>query len=123
MIGFYARADSSKPVRIDLDGELADARWFSREEVLAILTHPDGTNLRRRDYAKLEEITSGSTAKKQQGTGIESASDTDASQAASRPKREVQEERTDGGEPLRVPPRNAIAGVLISDWAYGRSKL
>lgn len=103
---------------------LSDARWFTREEVLAVLAHPDGTHLRRRDYAKLEEITSGSTPKQQQGAGIESASDPDASQATAISKTEIQEEIKDVGEPpFRVPPRSAIAGILISDWAYGRSKL
>ena len=33
--------------------------------MLAVLAHPDGTNVRRRDYAKLE-ITSGSTPQEQQ---------------------------------------------------------
>jgi len=106
---------------------LADARWFTREEVLAVLAHPDGTNLRKRDYVKLDAITSGSTPKEQrqqQRAGIESASDTDASQATARPQEGVQKEIRDvEGPPFRVPPRSAIAGVLISDWAYGRSKL
>ena len=92
-----------------------------------MLAHPDGTNLRKRDYAKLDEITSGSAPKQQQQqqrAGIESASDMDTSQAAARPQIEVQEETKDIGEPpYRVPPRSAIAGVLISDWAYGRSRL
>ena len=106
------------------DSAVPDARWFTREEVLEVLTHPDGTNLRRRDYAKLEEITSGSTLKKQQGAGIESASDPDASQAAAVPKTEIQDGTKGAGEPpFRVPPRTAIAGILISDWAYGRSNI
>jgi NAD+ diphosphatase len=103
--------------------------------VLAVLAHPDGTNLRRRDYLKLDAITSGSAPnqqqqqrqqRQQQKAGIESASDMDASQAAARPQTqaEVHKEFKDVGEPpFRVPPRNAIAGVLISDWAYGKSKL
>ena len=110
---------------------LADARWFTREEVLAVLAHPDGTNIKKRDYLKLDAIMSGSAPKQQQQqqqqpAGIESASDMDASQAAARPQKqtEVHEEFKDVGEPpFRVPPRNAIAGVLISDWAFGRSKL
>ena len=106
------------------DSAVPDARWFTREEVLEVLTHPDGTNLRRRDYAKLEEITSGSTPKKQQRAGIESASDPDASQAAAVPKTEIQDGTKGTGEPaFRVPPRTTISGILISDWAYGRSKL
>ena len=97
--------------------------------MLAVLAHPDGTNLRKRDYVKLDEITSGSAPKQQQqqqqqGAGIESASDMDTTQASARPQMEVQEEMKHVGEPpYRVPPRSAIAGVLISDWAYGRSRL
>ena len=112
-------------VPINADASATDARWFTREEVLAVLAHPDGTNLRKRDYVKLDAITSGSVPKQQQQrAGIESASDMDASQAAAKPQMEVQKEIKDVGEPpFRVPPRSAIAGVLISDWAYGRSKL
>ena len=93
--------------------------------MLTVLAHPDGTNLRKRDYVKLDAITSGSVPKQQQErAGIESASDMDASQAATKPQVEVEKEIKDVGEPpYRVPPRSAIAGVLISDWAYGRSKL
>jgi NAD+ diphosphatase len=36
MLGFFALADPDEPVRIDPD-ELADARWFTRAEVLAAL--------------------------------------------------------------------------------------
>jgi NAD+ diphosphatase len=39
MVGFYARANSTHTIRVDLDNELADARWFTREEVLAVLNH------------------------------------------------------------------------------------
>ncbi|KAG2135819.1 NUDIX hydrolase domain-like protein [Suillus clintonianus] len=43
MIGYYATADSSAPIRTDLDNELEDARWYTREEVLAVLRHARGT--------------------------------------------------------------------------------
>ncbi|KAE9400682.1 hypothetical protein BT96DRAFT_956810 [Gymnopus androsaceus JB14] len=55
MCGFYARADSTQPVRVDLDNELADARWFTREEVLTVLHHATGSYL---DLAKLAEASS-----------------------------------------------------------------
>lgn len=42
MVGFYSRADSTKPIRTDLDNELVDARWFTREEVQAVLARTDG---------------------------------------------------------------------------------
>ncbi|KAG1753336.1 NUDIX hydrolase domain-like protein [Suillus lakei] len=43
MVGYYATADSSAPIRTDLDNELEDARWYTREEVLAVLRHSSGT--------------------------------------------------------------------------------
>ena len=126
-IGRYGPFDLFAYVK--LIAALTDARWFTREELLAVLSHPDGTNLRKRDYAKLDEITSGSAPKQQQQqqqrpAGIESASDPDASQAAAGSKMEPRKERKDVEEPpFKIPPRDAIAGILISDWAYGRSKL
>ena len=101
MVGFYATASESQEIRIDLDNELAgksgwsshshrlhfltagslDARWFTREEILAVLDHPDGTNF---SFAR---------------TPVPGEDD----------------------PPFRVPPKTAIAGVLISDWAHGMS--
>ena len=100
MVGFYATASESQQLRIDLDNELAgkwsrpphfpyahllialpsDARWFTREEILAVLNHPQGTNLGPIDTSQPGE----------------------------------------DNPPFRVPPKTAIAGVLISDWANGR---
>lgn len=68
MVGFYATASESQQLRIDLDNELtgewnrpshfhcvhllirlpSDARWFTREEILAVLNHPQGTSLSSR---------------------------------------------------------------------------
>ncbi|KAI0088142.1 NUDIX hydrolase domain-like protein [Irpex rosettiformis] len=45
MIGFYAIADESLPTRTDLDNELEDARWYTREEILDVLAHPLGTRM------------------------------------------------------------------------------
>ncbi|EJD43846.1 hypothetical protein AURDEDRAFT_88728 [Auricularia subglabra TFB-10046 SS5] len=49
MLGCRASADASQQPRTDIDDELADAKWFSREEVLAVLAHPRGTNVLGRD--------------------------------------------------------------------------
>ncbi|KIM69556.1 hypothetical protein SCLCIDRAFT_13015 [Scleroderma citrinum Foug A] len=48
MLGFYATADSSAPIRLDLDNELEDARWYTRREVLSVLahtSHPDANEV------------------------------------------------------------------------------
>ncbi|KAH9932440.1 NUDIX hydrolase domain-like protein [Fomitopsis serialis] len=78
MAGLYAVADSSKPTRTDLDNELEDVRWYSREYILNILekygaTHPS-----------------------------------------------MERERSPDA-PMSFPDTNAIGGVLISEWAYGKA--
>jgi NAD+ diphosphatase len=124
MVGFYARADSTKPISL-VDSELAgtppfyylanslpiffpsDAKWYTRAEILKVLEHPDGTNISGRDVKRLDEIVSGQKP------------DSFASQLAT-----TQDLGKDENAPaFRVPPRGSIAGVLISDWAYGKSKL
>ena len=83
---------------------VVDARWFTREEILAVLDHPEGTNLSPRESKPKD-------APKATASG---ALEGDANTA------KETELKTD--EPaFRVPPITAIAGVLISDWARGRS--
>ncbi|KAF8591850.1 hypothetical protein K439DRAFT_1401158 [Ramaria rubella] len=92
MVGCYAFADSSQPIRTDLDNELAEARWFTRAEVLAVLAHRDGTIIRRAEYKQFDDT-------------------------AAEPKQMPTQQDAPA---FRVPPRTAIAGVLISDWAAGK---
>ena len=100
MVGFYATAGESQEIRVDLDNELAgewnglrrspcahllipfpsDARWFTREEVLEVLNHPQGTNLNPMGTPQPGE----------------------------------------SNPPFRVPPKTAIAGMLILDWVNGK---
>ncbi|CAE6448399.1 unnamed protein product [Rhizoctonia solani] len=100
MIGCYASADSSQTIRTDLDNELEDAKWFTREEVLSVLAHPDGTNIRRREYKNFDE------AQDQPTKAAAAAGPIDPQPPKDQP-------------PFRVPPQSAIAGVLISQWAKG----
>jgi len=81
MVGFYATASDSQQLRTDLDNELTDARWFTREEIIAVLDHPEGTNFNPNSTSQPGE----------------------------------------DDPPFRVPPKSSIAGVLISDWAHGKS--
>lgn len=55
MLGFSATADSSAPIRTDLDNELEDARWYTREEVLAVLTHQAGTQSTTNSHESVKE--------------------------------------------------------------------
>jgi hypothetical protein len=48
---------------VSLSVVLPDAKWFSREEIIAVLTHPDGTHLTRRDNNRLNAISEGKAEK------------------------------------------------------------
>lgn len=103
MVGFYARASSTQPIRVDLDNELVDARWFTREEVLAVLHHDSGSYLSRGN----KELSESFGDNKDDDPRVKAA------------KAEVaQADET----PFKLPPATAIAGVLIRDWAEGRIK-
>jgi NAD+ diphosphatase len=93
MIGCYASANGSQTARVDLDNELQDARWFTRQEVLEVLAHPYGTKIRRRDLSNFDR-------KDKDIIAAAPTSDTKPSDP-----------------PFQVPPKTAIAGVLISLWA------
>ncbi|KAI0066000.1 hypothetical protein BV25DRAFT_1797206 [Artomyces pyxidatus] len=129
MVGFYATGDPSEPIRLDLDKELEDARWYTRDEVIRVLEHANGVNFTRRDYKTMNDavderpnvITAKQPADPLGG---------DAAVAASQAKEgavlagKVDSEAPAGAAdepPFRVPPRTAIAGVLISEWAYGKA--
>ncbi|KAH0828129.1 NUDIX hydrolase domain-like protein [Lanmaoa asiatica] len=93
MLGFYATADASKPIRTDLDNELEDARWYTREEVLASLNAASGTTS--------DKIASAWTEDK--------------------PKAQSETDTIIKAEPLfKMPPTTAVAGVLIKHWAEGK---
>jgi len=98
MIGFYARGDSTKPVRVDLDKELLgdfflpfiehfteethkDARWFTRQEIKAVLDHPSGSFPPEGRAAK--------------GNVVDEP-------------------------PFKLPPVTTMAGILIRDWIKGK---
>ncbi|OSD07041.1 hypothetical protein PYCCODRAFT_1431221 [Trametes coccinea BRFM310] len=121
MVGFYARASSSQPLRTDLDNELEEARWYTRDEILQVLSNKDGTTLTRRDQRELsaaaersnnnQEPTSSSTANPLAGDAVKEGEKAVANAAPDPPS----------APPFRMPPRTAIAGVLIAEWAYGRA--
>ena len=121
MVGFVATADVNEPIRTDLDNELADAQWYTREQVLSVLNHADGTNISRREYKRIDDNINGQSnvadknAPPAEGTAVQAANAQQASAASAGP------DPKQADEPLfRVPPLTTIAGVLISDWAHGR---
>jgi len=118
MVGFYARADSSKPIRTDLDNELVDARWFTRQEILANLNDKSGTTFSKPDYKKLAENTEGrgsNTVKSTSDPTPQASTPTDAARTL---QPILAERRPSWNElPFQLPPVISIAGVLIRDWA------
>ncbi|KAF9460734.1 NUDIX hydrolase domain-like protein [Collybia nuda] len=111
MVGFYARADETQPIRTDLDNELVgrtftlimclDARWYTRDEILSVLSHPLGGMFGAAEYKKMAESTEGRTSDDKHldpTFHLKSLDDL----------------------PFRLPPPTAIAGVLIRDWVDGK---
>ena len=136
MVGFYARADSTKPIRTDLDNELAgkygtvsiyssilknmyiDAKWFTRDEVRSVLEHNSGTRFDKSDYKKMNEMTEGlsnleQNAKLEVDPAIQVLT---PSESKSTPKLPSYGDKP----PFKVPSVSAIAGVLIRDWVDGK---
>jgi NAD+ diphosphatase len=136
MVGFYAIGDPLEPIRIDLDKELEgshtrsrvpnlpwlnlflDARWFTRDEVLAVLQHEEGTSFTKSDYKQMGSIDERANVK----VSVNDPLGGDAAVKDSQTRDAPALVSPGGiGPPFRVPPRTAIAGVLISDWAFGRA--
>ncbi|KAF5386214.1 hypothetical protein D9615_002316 [Tricholomella constricta] len=103
MVGFFARADSTQPIRLDLDNELVDAQWYTRDEIRAVLSHPIGGRFGSAEYKKMAESTEGRNSQ----------------QGQSAPLQNSLHEAKVGDPPFRLPPVTAIAGVLIRDWVEG----
>ncbi|KAF8806599.1 hypothetical protein BYT27DRAFT_7191157 [Phlegmacium glaucopus] len=115
MVGFYARADSTKPIRTDLDNELVDARWFTREEVRSVLEHRSGTRFGKSDYKKMNEVTEGRSNLEQKARDSVAQALTPAESETTLVQLGYSDE-----PPFRLPPTTAIAGVLIRDWVNGK---
>jgi NAD+ diphosphatase len=93
-----------------------DARWFTREEILAILNHKSGTRFGKADYKKMTEITEGRSDAEQKLI-LETLTPADTT-ATTTPQPKFAERRPSWDDlPFRLPPTSAIAGVLIRDWA------
>ena len=135
MVGFYARADSTKPIRTDLDNELAgkystvsiytssilkkyvDARWFTRDEVRSVLEHRAGSRFDKSDYKKLNEILEG-RSNLEQNAKVDDL--TMQVLTPAEPKTTPKHPSYGDEPPFRLPAVSAVAGVLIRDWVDGK---
>ena len=85
-----------------------DAKWFTRTEILATLGHKTGTKLDSKTFSeKMEEEEQERSLKELREGKVTEATPQAGSKA---------------GEPeFTIPPDSAMAGVLIRDWAEGRT--
>ena len=95
-----------------------DARWFTREEVRAVLNHSSGTHFKKSDYKRMNDILEGKPTDDKKN--IEAAAQTLSPQVANQTRSVTSTTVEGGGPPFRLPPLSAIAGVLIRDWVDGR---
>ncbi|KAF5357367.1 hypothetical protein D9758_005902 [Tetrapyrgos nigripes] len=143
MCGFYARADERKEVRVDLDNELVEAKWYTREDVLEILNwgkEGEGTKIEWKKVSEAEKkaedeqqkVMAQARARAQaqgQGEGKKEGEILSV-WTENKDHQDVVEDKEKGKEkgkgkdepPFRIPPTTAIAGVLIRDWAVGKVK-
>ena len=85
-----------------------DARWYTRDEVLAVLAHPHGTKMGNRDPSKPDPQS------QSQSTAGNLAGDAPKNNIKAADSAAVVNDEP----PFRLPPITAIAGVLIHDWAH-----
>lgn len=87
--------------------KLADAQWFPRSAITAIISHPDGSSYSPSELKKLED---------------KSESNQTTAAALAPAERKPGDISGSSGHEMgvtRVPPATAIAGVLIREWAKG----
>lgn len=140
MVGFYATADSSQPLRKDLDNELegeitcpisasrivylvADAQWWTREQVLQVLSNAAGTNLTDKDHSRISEAQEQQEQHDHEALKSSTANARAGEALPKDGKAQVENSSASGLDevPFRIPPLTAVAGVLVNEWAYRRA--
>ncbi|OSX65801.1 hypothetical protein POSPLADRAFT_1052468 [Postia placenta MAD-698-R-SB12] len=123
MVGFYATADSSQPLRKDLDNELEDAQWWTREQVLQVLSNAAGTNLTDKDHSRISEAQEQQEQHDHEALKSSTANARAGEALPKDGKAQVENSSASGLDevPFRIPPLTAVAGVLVNEWAYRRA--
>lgn len=96
MAGFYgiAKSDNEKDIRLDLDNELEDARFYTRKEILEVIGSKERSHFTKQELERLDK--------------------------EHHDEKEVKEEKR---KQIRLPPPTAIARVLVEAWANGQAVL
>lgn len=99
MAGFFgiAKSDKQESIRLDLDNELEDARFFTRKQVMEVIESKGRSHFTKQELERLDKEHAGED-KGKEGEG---------------------EERVE----VRLPPETAIARVLVEAWAKGQAVL
>lgn len=101
-----------------------EARWYTRDELLAVLSHNEGTTLSRQEHKEIAASAENSNPHEKpddanaQPTAAAAAASTAPAAAAAAATAPVNMNR---GPPFKIPPRTAIGGVILSEWAHGRA--
>lgn len=88
-----------------------EARWFTHAELLAVLTHNEGTKLSRADQKELAASAENSNPNEEAPDKARNAA---AAASAAPPP-------VSDGPLFKVPPLTAIGGVILNEWAHGRA--
>ncbi|KDN37740.1 hypothetical protein K437DRAFT_259668 [Tilletiaria anomala UBC 951] len=122
MIGVLGYAmEGQDSIRLDLDNELEDARWFTRAEVLQVLESSATSSLTKQDVEKFDENTrihAKEDRKKGEAEGCPRNGDDekwDSKAADGVVKAGDRHAATQA--PFKIPGATAIAHVLIASWA------
>ncbi|KAF8313642.1 hypothetical protein DL93DRAFT_2156137 [Clavulina sp. PMI_390] len=110
MIGCFAIADSSQKIRTDLDNELEDVRWFTRDEA----THTSS----RCSRVVIHMISNASGPGKKDPPSQGTSTREDTAQTHPNSKSDHSSSNKDRAVTLRVPGKQIIGGVLIEKWAH-----
>jgi NAD+ diphosphatase len=126
MMGAIGHAiEGQDSIRLDLDNELEDARFFTRQEVLAAVEASAGWTLTKKDIARMDEDKSNVSSTTQEGRGRnwdqkDSGSVANVTERSS-PSPSPSRRRRRAG--FKIPGHTAIAHVLISSWARGEAQV
>ncbi|GAA5823467.1 hypothetical protein JCM10212_007164 [Sporobolomyces blumeae] len=99
MFGCWGIVKEGSSIRIDLDNELEDARFFTKDQVLQVIRSSESTQLTRDEVKKIDDA-----AQKNAGQHADKA-------------REGGKASDEGL--FRMPPATAIANTLVTAWANG----
>lgn len=126
MMGAIGQAIEGKDkIRLDLDNELEDARFFTKEEVLNVLASSTMSTLSRHEISKMDETVNKKALEQQQQRkglnqeeGEKKWNEKDEGSVAN----VLSNSNNPKARPtFRIPGQTAIAHVLISAWAKGEA--